>query len=288
MRRWQSAGLAGLITAALAAGFARAAQPVDKGYALQAPVTEVARDITFFHDVILMPVIVLISLFVAGLLAYCVVRYNKQANPVPAKFTHNTTIEIVWTLIPVLILVGISAFSFPLLYKEDQTPAKYDMTLKVTGHQWYWSYEYADADGVAFDANMLPQDEAKAAGKPYLLGTDNAVVVPVDKIVRVQVTASDVIHSWAMPSFGVKMDAVPGRLNEAWFRVDKPGFYFGQCSEICGVRHAYMPIEIKAVPQAEFDAWIASQKSADAGSTNPAAAQFAATPTSTAASAQAN
>jgi cytochrome c oxidase subunit 2 len=288
MRRWQSAGLAGLITAASAAGFARAAQPVDKGYALQAPVTEVARDITAFHDYILLPIIVLISLFVAGLLAYCVIRFNKQANPVPAKFTHNTTVEIVWTLIPVLILVGISAFSFPLLYKEDQTPAKYDMTLKVTGHQWYWSYEYADADGVALDANMLPQDEAKAAGKPYLLGTDNAVVVPVGKVVRVQITASDVLHSWSMPSFGVKMDAVPGRLNEAWFRVDKPGLYYGQCSEICGVKHAYMPIEIKAVPQAEYDAWIASQKSADAGSTNPAAAQFAAIPTSTAASAQAN
>ncbi len=288
MRRWQSAGLAGLITAASAVGFAWADQPVDKGYALQAPVTEVARDITFFHDAILLPIIVLISLFVAGLLAYCVIRFNKQANPVPAKFTHNTTIEIVWTLIPVLILVGISAFSFPLLYKEDQTPAKYDMTLKVTGHQWYWSYEYTDAEGVGFDANMLPQDEAKAAGKPYLLGTDNAVVVPVGKVVRVQVTASDVIHSWAMPSFGVKMDAVPGRLNEAWFRVDKPGVYYGQCSEICGVKHAYMPVEIKAVPQAEFDAWIASQKSADAGSTNPAAAQFAATSTSAAASAQAN
>jgi cytochrome c oxidase subunit 2 len=288
MRRWQSAGLAGLVTAASAAGFARAAQPVDKGYALQAPVTEVARDITAFHDYILLPIIVLISLFVAGLLAYCVIRFNKQANPVPAKFTHNTTVEIVWTLIPVLILVGISAFSFPLLYKEDQTPAKYDMTLKVTGHQWYWSYEYADADGVALDANMLPQDEAKAAGKPYLLGTDNAVVVPVGKVVRVQITASDVLHSWSMPSFGVKMDAVPGRLNEAWFRVDKPGLYYGQCSEICGVKHAYMPIEIKAVPQAEYDAWIASQKSADAGSTNPAAAQFAAIPTSTAASAQAN
>ncbi len=288
MRRWQSAGLAGLITAASAAGFAWADQPVDKGLSLQAPVTEVARDITFFHDYILLPIIVLISLFVAGLLAYCIIRFNKQANPVPAKFTHNTTIEIVWTAIPVLILVGISAFSFPLLYKEDQTPAKFDMTLKVTGHQWYWSYEYADAEGVGFDSNMLPQDEAKTAGKPYLLGTDNAVVVPVGKVVRVQVTASDVIHSWAMPSFGVKMDAVPGRLNEAWFRVDKPGVYYGQCSEICGVKHAYMPVEVKAVPQAEFDAWIASQKSADAGSTNPAASQFAATPTSKAASAQAN
>ncbi|GBF56368.1 cytochrome c oxidase subunit 2 [Candidatus Phycosocius bacilliformis] len=288
MRRWQSTGLAGLIVAASTANLAWADQPHDKGLSLQAPVTEVARDITFFHDYVLLPIIVLISLFVAGLLAYCIIRFNKRANPEPAKFTHNTTIEIVWTIIPVLILAGISAYSFPLLYKEDQTPAKYDMTLKVTGHQWYWSYEYVDAEGVGFDSNMLPEADAKAAGKPYLLGTDNAVVVPVGKVVRVQVTASDVIHSWAMPSFGVKMDAVPGRLNEAWFRVDKPGLYYGQCSEICGVKHAYMPVEIKAVPQAEFDAWIASQKSADAGSTNPAAVQFAATQPASTATAQAN
>jgi cytochrome c oxidase subunit 2 len=288
MRRWQTAGLAALMGAATAVQTAWADQPVDKGLGLQPPVTEVARDITFFHDLVLLPVIVAISVFVAGLLAYCIIRFNKKANPVPAKFTHNTTIEIIWTFIPVLILVGISLFSFPLLYKEDQTPAKYDMTLKVTGHQWYWSYEYPDYDGLGFDANMLAKDEATAAGKPYLLGTDNAVIVPVNKIVRVQVTASDVIHSWSMSSFGVKMDAVPGRLNEAWFKVEKPGTYFGQCSEICGVKHAYMPIEIKAVPQAEFDAWIASQKSAATGSTNPAAAQFAANAPSTAASAQAN
>jgi cytochrome c oxidase subunit II len=232
------ATLAALLGSVMTAGAAFADQPVDKGLGLQAPV-------------------------------------NKQANPVPAKFTHNTTVEIVWTVVPVLILVFISLFSFPLLYKEDQTPAKYDMTVKVTGHQWYWSYEYPDHEGIAFDANMLPDTEAKAAGKPVLLATDNAVVVPVGKVVRVQITASDVIHSWAMPAFGVKMDAVPGRLNEAWFNVEKPGTYYGQCSEICGVKHAYMPIEIRAVPQAEFDAWVASQQSADSG----AGAQFAATAT---------
>jgi cytochrome c oxidase subunit II len=269
------ATLAALLGSVMTAGAAFADQPVDKGLGLQAPVTEVMREIHFFHDSILLPIITLITLFVLALLIYVMVKFNKQANPVPAKFTHNTTVEIVWTVVPVLILVFISLFSFPLLYKEDQTPAKYDMTVKVTGHQWYWSYEYPDHEGIAFDANMLPDTEAKAAGKPVLLATDNAVVVPVGKVVRVQITASDVIHSWAMPAFGVKMDAVPGRLNEAWFNVEKPGTYYGQCSEICGVKHAYMPIEIRAVPQAEFDAWVASQQSADSG----AGAQFAATTT---------
>jgi cytochrome c oxidase subunit II len=277
MRRWQSAVIAGLITVVGGVGTAFADQPHEKGLGLQAPVTTVAKDIQFFHDWILMPVITIISVFVLALLIYCAVRFNKRANPVAAKFTHNTTIEFIWTVIPVLILVGISAFSFPLLYKADQVPAKVDMTIKVTGHQWYWSYEYPDQNGISFDANMLPADEAAAAGKPYLLGADNAVVVPVNKTIRLQLTASDVIHGFLVPAFGIQMDASPGRLGEMWFKADKVGTYYGQCTQICGVKHAYMPIEVKVVTQPEFDAWISSQQSADAG--NAAPTQVAATVT---------
>lgn len=262
MRRLKDAAIMSFMLAAGMAGGAHAAQPVDKGLGLQAPASPVMHDIHVFHDYVLLPIIVAISLFVLGLLVWIVIRYNAKANPVPAKFTHNTALEIIWTAIPVAILVVISLFSFPLLYKEDQTPAKFDMTVKVTGHQWYWSYEYPDHDGLSFDSNMLSREDAQAAGKPALLGVDNATVVPVGKVVRLQITASDVLHSWAMPAMGVKMDAVPGRLNEAWFQADKVGTYYGQCSEICGIRHAFMPIELKVVTQAEFDAWVASQQSA--------------------------
>lgn len=279
MRSIKSAAAAALtfagavVAAASLSGPAQAAEPVPGGLGLQPAASPIMREIAFFHDVVLLPIIVVISLFVLGLLVWVVVRYNKKANPVPAKFTHNVPIEIAWTLIPVLILVGISVVSFPLLYREDQTPEKVDMTVKVTGHQWYWSYEYVDHEGYAFDANMLPDAEAAAAGKPRLLATDNAMVVPVNATIRVQITASDVIHSWAMPAMGVKMDAVPGRLNEAWFRAEKTGTFYGQCSEICGIRHAFMPIELKVVTQAEFDAWIAAQQSADAGTVQFAQAQ---------------
>ena len=277
MRRWQSAGFAALMASLVTAGAALADQPHEKGLGLQAPVTTVAEDIGVFHNMILMPIITLISVFVAGLLVFCIIRFNKKANPVPAKFTHNTTIEIVWTLIPVLILVGISAVSFPLLYKADQVPAKVDMTIKVTGHQWYWSYEYPDQNGISFDANALTAEDAKTANKPYLLAADNAVVVPVNKTIRLQLTASDVIHGFLVPAFGIQMDAAPGRLGEMWFKADKVGTYYGQCTQICGVKHAYMPIEVKVVTQPEFDAWVASQQSADAGT--PAPTQLAATPT---------
>jgi cytochrome c oxidase subunit II len=287
MRRWQSAGLAGLMTSLVLAGAALADQPRDKGLGLQAPVTEVGRDITFFHNAILMPIITVISVFVAGLLVWVIIRFNKKSNPVAAKFTHNTTLEVVWTAIPVLILVFISLFSFPLLYKGDVVPEKVDLTIKVTGHQWYWGYEYPDQNGISFDANMLPADEAKAAGKPYLLGTDNAVVVPVNKTVRLQLTATDVIHGFLVPAFGIQMDASPGRLGEMWFKAEKVGTYYGQCTQICGVKHAYMPIEIKVVTEAEFQAWVASQQSADAGPAAPT--QVAATTTqNTAVSAQSN
>lgn len=287
MRRWQSAVTAGVMTSLSVFGAALADQPHEKGLGLQAPVTTVAKDIQVFHNLILMPVITVISVFVAALLVYCVVRFNKRSNPVAAKFTHNTTVEVIWTVIPVMILVGISAVSFPLLYKSDQVPAKVDMTIKVTGHQWYWSYEYPDQNGIAFDANMLPEDEAKAAGKPYLLGSDNAVYVPINKTVRLQLTASDVIHGYLVPAFGIQMDAAPGRLGEMWFKADKVGTYYGQCTQICGVKHAYMPIEFKVVTQPEFDAWVASQQSADAGLAAPTQVA-AAPPLNVAALAQAN
>lgn len=287
MRRWQSASLAGLIASMVSVGFAMADQPVDKGLGLQPAVTTVMKDISFFHNAILMPIIVAISIFVAGLLVYCIVRYNKKSNPVPEKFTHNTAIEVVWTLIPVLILVFISIFSFPLLYKADTVPTKVDMTIKVTGHQWYWSYEYPDQNGISFDANALTEEEAKLANKPYLLAADNAVYVPVNKTIRLQMTASDVIHGFLVPAFGIQMDATPGRLHEMWFNADKVGTYYGQCTQICGVKHAYMPIEVRVVTQPEFDAWVASQQSAQG--ITPTQAQFAATPTpNTAALAQAN
>jgi cytochrome c oxidase subunit II len=286
MRRWQSAGLAALMTSLVSVGAALADQPKEKGLGLQAPVTEVGQDITFFHNAILMPIITVISVFVAGLLLYCIVRFNKKANPVAAKFTHNTTIEVVWTLIPVLILVFISLFSFPLLYKSDQVPAKVDMTIKVTGYQWYWGYEYPDQKGISFDANALTAEEAKAANKPYLLAADNAVYVPVNKTIRLQLTASDVIHGFLVPAFGIQMDASPGRLGEMWFKAREVGTYYGQCTQICGIKHAYMPIEIKVVTQPEFDAWVASKQSAQGIA--PATQLAATTSPTTPAPAQAN
>lgn len=233
-----------------------------QGLGFKEGVSPVMRDISFFHDSILMPIIVIITLFVLALLIFVMVRFNEKANPTPATFTHHSTLEIVWTAVPVLILLGIATVSFPLLYKEDVVPAKYDMTIKAIGNQWFWQHEYIDHEGVALTSNYLSKEDAAAQNKPYLLGTDAPVLIPVNKTVRLQVTAADVIHSWAMPQFGVKIDAMPGKLNETWFKAEKTGTYYGQCSEICGKMHYAMPIEIKVVEQAEFDAWIASQKSA--------------------------
>lgn len=220
----------------------------------QPAVTEVMRDIESFHHELLI-IITVITLFVTALLVYVMVRFNRKANPVPSKTTHNTMIEVVWTLIPVLILVFIAIPSFKLLYLEDRIPAA-DLTIKATGNQWYWSYEYPDHDGISFDAIMLSKEEATAAKAPYLFATDNHIVVPVNKIVRVQVTAADVIHAWALPAFGVKIDAVPGRLNETWFRAEKEGIYYGQCSELCGKNHAFMPIVVEVVSEARYAEWV--------------------------------
>ncbi len=255
-------GLSAFIGSALVAPFAMASGPVPGGLGFQPPVTPIMNEIEFFHNDILMPIITVITLFVLGLLIYVFFRFNSKANPVAAKFSHNTLIEVVWTVIPVLILVVISAFSFPLIYRQAEIP-KADVTIKATGHQWYWSYAYSGG-GPEFDSLMLEQKDAEAAGKTYLLGVDTPLYVPVGKVVRVQITAADVIHSWAMPAFGVKTDAVPGRLNETWFKVEKPGVYFGQCSKICGIKHAYMPIEVHAVSESDYAAWLAKNKTADA------------------------
>ncbi len=253
----QRAGFA--LLAAFVATSARAdqllGQPTPGGYDLQPAGDALKRQVIFFHNDILMPIIVGISLFVLGLLIYVVIRFNKHANPTPAQFTHNTTIEVAWTAAPVLILMFIAIFSFRLLYAYHDMP-KPDLTVKVTGNQWYWSYAYPDQGGFNFDSNMLPEDKAKAANVPYRLAVDNPMVVPVGKVVRVLVTGADVIHDFANPAFGLKTDAVPGKVNETWFKAEKAGIYYGQCSELCGVNHAFMPIEIDVVAPDKFNAWV--------------------------------
>ena len=233
-------------------------QPTPGAIGLQPGVTPLKHDAAFFHDVILLPIITVITLFVLALLVWVMVRYNKKANPTPAKWSHNTTIEVIWTVVPVLILMFIAIFSFRLLYAYHDMPKPY-MTVKATGYQWYWGYEYPDNGISEFISNVLPEDQAKAKNVPYLLAATEPLVVPVGKPVRVIVTGADVIHAFAVPAFGIISDAIPGRLNETWFKVEKPGVYYGNCRELCGVDHAYMPIEVHAVSQAEFDAWVASK-----------------------------
>jgi cytochrome c oxidase subunit 2 len=200
-------------------------------------------------------VITLITLFVLALLIYTCVRFRESRNPVPSRRTHNTLLEIVWTAVPVLILVIIAIPSFKLLYYQDRLPET-ELTIKAIGHQWYWTYEYPDHGNFTFDAIMLP-DEEIGPGQHRLLETDNRVVLPVGTNIRVLVTAADVLHAWAMPSMGVKVDAVPGRLNELWLHITEPGVYYGQCSELCGANHGFMPIAVEALPKEEFEAWVA-------------------------------
>ncbi|HEX9117711.1 MAG TPA: cytochrome c oxidase subunit II [Anaerolineae bacterium] len=252
-------------------------QPTDKAIDMQPGVTPLKHDAIFFHNYILLPIITIITLFVLALLLWCIVRYNKRANPVPAKWSHNTPLEILWTLVPVLILVVIAVFSFKLLFEYHDMPKPY-MTVKATGYQWYWGYEYPDQKIPEYVSNVLPEDKAKAAGKPYRLAATEPLVVPVNQTVQVLVTGADVIHAFAVPAFGVIMDAVPGRVNSTWFKVDRVGTYYGSCRELCGVDHAFMPIEVKVVTQPEFDAWVASKKTAKTAPTptaNAAAASAA-------------
>ncbi len=241
---------------AAAQGLETIGKPIDRGIGFQPAATELARDLQSLDWLILI-IITAICIFVTGLLVWCIVRFNRRANPKPATFTHHTPIEIAWTVIPIVILVFIGAFSLPVLFKQQEIPEA-DITIKVTGYQWYWGYEYVDHD-FGFESFMLAREDLESHGfaqDEFLLATDTAVVVPVGKIVVMQVTAADVIHSWTIPSFGVKQDAVPGRLAELWFEAEKEGIYFGQCSELCGKDHAYMPITVKVVSQEVYDRWL--------------------------------
>jgi cytochrome c oxidase subunit II len=266
-----SFGLAALLPgAAFADGYAR---PGEIG--LQEAVTPIAQEIEFFHNWILLPIIVAICLLVLGLLVYVMVRFNEKANPEPAPLTHNTPLEVAWTVLPVMILIVIAIPSFRLLTHQLVVPPA-DMTMKVTGKQWYWTYTYpADqGGGFEFDSEMIPETDLKP-GDIRQLSVDNEAVVPVGKVVHVQVTAADVIHSFAIPSFGVRVDAVPGRMNETWFKAEREGIYYGQCSKLCGKDHAFMPIAFRVVSEADYAAWLAEAKKKFAA-TNEAPVRFAA------------
>lgn len=251
------AGAATILTIGTATAEEGQGQPVPWQLDLQAAFSPVAADMHDFHNMLLW-IISAISIFVLLLLIYVMIRFNRRANPTPSKTSHNTLIEIVWTVVPIMILVVIAIPSMKLLYYGDRVETP-DMTIKAIGYQWYWGYEYMDEEDLAFEAVMLEEDELKP-GQPRLLATDNAIVVPVETNIRILVTAEDVIHSWAMPALGVKMDAVPGRLNETWMRIEKEGVYYGQCSELCGTRHGYMPIMVKAVSKEEYADWLVEAK----------------------------
>lgn len=231
--------------------------PKEWGLSFQPSASPVKHDMVWFHNHLLLPVITVITVFVMLLLLFVMIRFNAKANPKPSKTTHNTMLEVVWTLVPVIILVIIVVPSMKLLYKADKT-SDAEMTLNVKGYQWYWGYQYPDHGDIEFSSNLVPEKDLKP-GQVRLLSTDNPVVLPVDTNIRILVTANDVIHSWAMPALGVKMDAVPGRTNETWTRIEKEGTYFGQCSEICGINHGFMPIEIRAVSKEAFAKWVVAQ-----------------------------
>uniref|UniRef100_E6VBQ0 Cytochrome c oxidase subunit 2 n=1 Tax=Rhodopseudomonas palustris (strain DX-1) TaxID=652103 RepID=E6VBQ0_RHOPX len=260
MGRW-SLGfvIACCVATAGGAAFAQTGQPAPWEMTLQQPASPVMENIVWFHSFMLW-LITLITLFVLALLVIVVVKFNAKANPIPSKTTHNTLIEVAWTIVPVLILVAVAVPSFRLLFLELDIP-KPDLTVKATGNQWNWTYTYPD-DKIEFTSIMLTDEERAKMNPvpPRLLGVDNEMVVPVDKVVRIQTTASDVIHSWAIPSFGVKIDAIPGRLNEAWFKATKEGRYYGQCSELCGRDHAFMPIVVRVVNDQEYEAWKKQQQ----------------------------
>jgi cytochrome c oxidase subunit 2 len=224
---------------------------------LQPQVSPIGEEAAWFHDIVLMPLITAISLVVLGLLLWVMFRYRRAAHPTPSRNTHNTTLEIVWTLVPVLILVAIAVPSIRLL-AHQYNPPRADLTVKVTGNQWYWTYEYPDM-GVQFDSNILPDDQALARGEPRQLAADERLVVPRGAVVKVLTTSNDVVHSWGVPAFWVKMDAVPGRINETWFQAERTGVFYGVCYELCGARHGYMPIAVEVVEPAQFAAWVASK-----------------------------
>jgi len=240
-------------------------RPVDGMMGFQPAATELARDLQWLDHFILI-IIAAVTLFVTGLLLYCAWRFSEKRNTTPATFTHNSPLEVAWTIVPIIILVVIGAFSLPVLFKQQEIP-KADINIKITGYQWYWGYEYVDEE-FGFESFLLAKDKLVENGyaeSDYLLATDTAVVVPINKIVVMTVTAADVIHSWTIPAFGVKQDAVPGRLAHLWFKAEREGVYFGQCSELCGKDHAYMPITVKVVSEAAYAEWLAGAKQEYAG-----------------------
>ncbi len=238
---------------------AASALPVDWQTGFQAPASPVMEQIESFHHELFW-IMTAVSVFVAFLLIWVIIKFRASANPTPSKVHHNTLLEVAWTLIPVIILVVIAIPSFKLLYFEAEIPNP-DVKIRAIGKQWFWTYEYPGADaGFTYDSLGLSDEDAKAKNEPRLLGVDNIVVVPVNKVVEIETTGADVIHSWAIPEFGVKMDAVPGKLNHTWFKATKTGVFYGQCSELCGARHAYMPIEVKVVSDEEYTTWLADSK----------------------------
>ena len=236
---------------------ALADQPKEWQLGFQNPASGGMRDIVNFHDNLLLPIIIAITVFVLFLMLYACVRFRASANPNPSKRTHNVTVEILWTLIPCLILIVMAVPSFKILYKQDTIP-KADLTIKAVGYQWYWGYEYPD-ENIIFDSYMIEEKDLRS-DQPRLLAVDNEVVVPVNQVVKVLITANDVLHAWALPSFGVKRDAVPGRINETWFKAEKEGTYYGQCSELCGIKHAFMPITVKVVSEEDYQEWLSEAR----------------------------
>jgi len=232
-------------------------QPKNWQLGFQDSASQGMTEIVSFHNNILLPVIIAISVFVLFLMIYVCIRFRASKNPNPSKTTHNVAVEVLWTLIPCLILIVMAVPSFKILYKQDTIP-KADVTVKAIGYQWYWGYEYPD-ENIIFESYMIKEDELKE-NQPRLLTVDNEVVVPVNKVVKVLITANDVLHAWALPSFGVKRDAVPGRINETWFKAEKVGTYYGQCSELCGIQHAFMPITVRVVTDEEYAIWLAEAK----------------------------
>ncbi len=250
-------GLAVVGAALVFGGAAFAGQPKPWEMTLQESATPVMDNIVWFHN-FLFWLITIITLFVLALLVIVMVKFNAKANPIPSRTTHNTLIEVAWTIIPVLILVGIAVPSFRLLFQQLDIP-KADLTIKATGKQWYWSYAYPDHGKFEFDSLLVAEKDLKP-GQPRLLAADNEMVVPVNKVVRIQTTGADVIHAFAVPAFGIKIDSVPGRLNETWFKATKVGMFYGQCSELCGKDHAFMPIAVRVVSDQEFAAWVEGAK----------------------------
>ncbi len=246
-----------LSTLILIPAYVFADQPRDWQLGFQDAASQSMYDIVSFHNSILLPIIIAISVFVLFLMAYACFRFRESRNPNPSKTTHNVAIEVLWTLIPCLILIVMAVPSFKILYSQDTIP-KADVTIKAIGYQWYWGYEYPD-ENIIFDSYMIEEKDLQQ-GQPRLLAVDNEVIVPVNKVVKVLITANDVLHAWALPAFGVKRDAMPGRVNETWFKADRVGTFYGQCSELCGIKHAFMPITVKVVTDEEYQEWLDEAK----------------------------